>query len=101
MPKYIVLSSHGNGGGRFVEPGEILDLQEQDGRWRTGVGLVKPYVEPPPPAAAAEVPAEDPAAAAEPSASAESDADPAPTPPDESADPTTTADGPRRGSRKS
>lgn len=49
MPKAVVISSHIHGGGKAVEAGDVIHLDDKDFVWRCGIGLVKPYVEPPAP----------------------------------------------------
>ncbi len=100
MPQYEVLRSHGAGGGKFLEPGDVVDLDRQEGTWRTGIGLVQPVpVAPPaaaapPPLVAAELPAavaplpEVPAAA------------PASPPPAVQPSTTSSPEAPARGSKK-
>jgi len=51
MPKFKVLSRHHLGGPNNVaDVGDVVDLEEREGAYRTRLGLVAPHAEPPPPA---------------------------------------------------
>ena len=43
--KYLVTASHGTGGGRFVERGDVIELDEKTAAERIRWGFIKPYVE--------------------------------------------------------
>lgn len=48
MPKFKVTSSHVGGPGKHHEVGDVIELNEKEGAWRTNVGLVKPHETPAP-----------------------------------------------------
>ena len=43
MGKYIVISSHGIGGGRFAEQGEVVELDDRTAAERLRWGFIKPH----------------------------------------------------------
>jgi len=45
MPKYLVIQSHGLGGGRFAAAGDVIELEQRAAEEKLRYGYIKPAPE--------------------------------------------------------